>query len=65
MSIYPPPLTQRSTWKTLEAHYQKIRDQHLRTLFAEDPHRGERFALEAAGVYLDIEPGLSLQFTKK
>src|SRR6266851_9450390 len=53
MSSNLTPLTQRSTWKALEAHYQKIRDQHLRTLFAEDPHRGERFALEAAGVYLD------------
>ncbi|GAC1366065.1 MAG: glucose-6-phosphate isomerase [Ktedonobacteraceae bacterium] len=47
------PLTQRPAWKALEAHYQNIRHQHLRTLFAEDPHRGERFALEAAGIYLD------------
>jgi glucose-6-phosphate isomerase len=47
------PLTQRSQWKALEAHYQNIRDQHLRTLFADDPRRGERFALEAVGIYLD------------
>src|SRR6266705_4758000 len=47
------PLTQRPAWKALEAHYQKMRDVHLRTLFAEDPRRGERFALEAAGIYLD------------
>jgi glucose-6-phosphate isomerase len=53
MSKYPSPLTQRPAWKALEAHYQKIRDQHLRTLFAEDPNRGERFALEAVGIYLD------------
>jgi glucose-6-phosphate isomerase len=46
-------LTQRPTWKALETHYQNIRDQHLRALFAEDPHRGERFALEAVGIYLD------------
>src|SRR5262249_51153938 len=32
---------------------QKIRDRHLRQLFAEDRERGERFAVEAAGVYLD------------
>jgi glucose-6-phosphate isomerase len=25
----------------------------MRTLFAKDPHRGERFALEAVGIYLD------------
>src|SRR5713226_1369427 len=53
MSSNPTSLTQRSAWKALEAHYQKIRDQHLRTLFADDPNRGERFALEAIGIYLD------------
>jgi glucose-6-phosphate isomerase len=47
------PLTQRPAWKALEAHYQRIQDQHLRTLFAEDPHRGERFALDTVGIYLD------------
>src|SRR5579859_7388511 len=53
MSKNPTPLTQRSSWKALEEHYQNIRDLHLRTLFAGDPNRGERFALEAAGIYLD------------
>ena len=53
MSINPTPLTQRPAWKALEEHYQNIRDLHLRTLFAGDPNRGERFALEAAGIYLD------------
>jgi hypothetical protein len=33
----------------LRAHRQKIRDLHLRTLFTEDPARGERLAVEAAG----------------
>ena len=53
MPINPIPLTQRSSWKTLAEHYQKVRDLHLRTLFADDPRRGERFALEAVGIYLD------------
>ena len=47
------PLTQLSSWKALEEHYQKIKDVHLRNLFAEDPQRGERFSAEAAGIYLD------------
>src|SRR6516225_1941155 len=47
------PLIQRPTWQKLEEHYQNIRDMHLRALFAEDPHRGERFAREAVGIYLD------------
>jgi glucose-6-phosphate isomerase len=46
-------ITQRPTWKALEAHAQAMRGQHLRTLFAQDPRRGERLAAEAAGIYLD------------
>ena len=42
-----------SAWEALEEHYKKIRDVHLRSLFAEDPNRGERLALEGAGLYLD------------
>ncbi len=47
------PLTQRSAWKALEAHFQKVRDLHLRQLFADDPKRGERLTAEAVGLYLD------------
>ncbi|MBO0779031.1 MAG: glucose-6-phosphate isomerase [Ktedonobacteraceae bacterium] len=47
------PLKQQPAWKALEEHYQKVRALHLRTLFAEDPTRGERFTLEAAGIYFD------------
>src|SRR3989440_8140948 len=53
MSVNIPPLTQRPAWKALEEHYQKIQTLHLRTLFAEDPRRGERFATEAVGIYFD------------
>lgn len=47
------PLTQRPAWKALDEHYQKIYTTHLRSLFADDPQRGERFALDAVGMYLD------------
>src|SRR5438105_5270280 len=53
MSTKLTSLTQRPAWKALEEHYQQTRDLHLRTLFAEDTGRGERFAAEAAGIYLD------------
>src|SRR5437588_1692307 len=46
-------LTQRPAWKALEEHYQQTSGLHLRTLFTEDPRRGERFAADAAGLYLD------------
>ena len=47
------PLTSRRAWKDLQSHHEKIRDLHLRDLFAADPKRGERLTAEAVGVYLD------------
>jgi glucose-6-phosphate isomerase len=47
------PLRQRPAWKQLEAHLASLSGRHLRDLFAEDPARGERLTLEAAGVFLD------------
>ena len=47
------PLTERPSWKALQAHHEKIRDLHLSTLFADDATRGERLTAEAAGIYLD------------
>jgi glucose-6-phosphate isomerase len=47
------PLTARQSWKTLQAHQEKIRELHLRTLFVDDATRGERMTAEAAGIYLD------------
>jgi glucose-6-phosphate isomerase len=47
------PLTERSAWKSLEVHLQKVRQLHLRELFAGDGERGKRLTAEAAGIYLD------------
>jgi len=46
-------LIKRAAWEALRAHHAAIGSRHLRDLFAEDPKRGERMAIEAAGVYLD------------
>jgi glucose-6-phosphate isomerase len=47
------PLRSRPAWTALTEHHASIRDRHLRELFADDPRRGERLALEAEGIYLD------------
>src|SRR6202050_1973687 len=47
------PLTKRKAWKKLQTHYKKIREVHLRSLFADDPERGEEFTAEAAGIFID------------
>ncbi|MGD0224752.1 MAG: glucose-6-phosphate isomerase [Terriglobia bacterium] len=53
MTAIIAPLNHRTAWKALEAHYPKVRELHLRKLFAEDPNRGERMTAEAVGIYLD------------
>jgi glucose-6-phosphate isomerase len=46
-------LIESGAWKALEAHAVTNRTLHLRDLFAQDPTRGERLKLEAAGIYFD------------
>ena len=52
-AVNQPELTKRKSWKALAAHYQEIANVQLRTLFADDPKRGERLTIEAAGLFLD------------
>jgi glucose-6-phosphate isomerase len=47
------PLTRRPAWTALKRHLDGVRGLHLRTLFAQDPERGERMSAEGAGLYLD------------
>src|SRR5215471_11189155 len=52
-TVFQSALTKRQSWQALAAHYDAIGNVHLRTLFADDPKRGERLTLEAAGLFLD------------
>jgi glucose-6-phosphate isomerase len=47
--VQPKPLA----WDALASHYKTVSNLHLRQLFADDPKRGERMAVEAVGLYLD------------
>jgi glucose-6-phosphate isomerase len=53
-SMTVPTLRTLPAWGALQRHYELVKTLHLRQLFAEHPERGERLALEAAGVYLDF-----------
>jgi glucose-6-phosphate isomerase len=46
-------LFESAAWKALEAHAATNRTLSLRDLFGQDPTRGERLKVEAAGIYLD------------
>src|SRR5436305_664543 len=47
-------LREAPAWGQLQAHFEQIRDAHLRDLFGADPERGERLVAEGAGLYLDF-----------
>jgi glucose-6-phosphate isomerase len=57
------PITQSAAWKSLAEHSKQIKKLHLRKLFAEDAKRGERFAAEAAGLFLDYSKNRITQET--
>jgi glucose-6-phosphate isomerase len=59
------PLRDRRAWKALEAHHAKMREAHLRQLFADEPDRGERFTAQAAGLFLDYSKNRITQETVK
>ena len=48
------PLRERPAFRALEEHFGRVRDVHLRELFASDPGRGERLTAEGAGLHLDF-----------
>ena len=47
------PAGSAAAWAALAGHHAQIAPLHLRDLFAKDPERGKRMAVEAAGLYLD------------
>ena len=52
-AITKRPTVKPQGWKALSAHYKKVREIHLRQLFADDPKRGTRMTVEALGLLLD------------
>ncbi len=47
------PVHQTPEWAALLAHHAKVRDVHLRDLFAADAERATRYTAEGAGLHLD------------
>ena len=46
-------LTELASWKALKDNHAKIKDTHMRELFAADPNRGSSMVIDAEGVYFD------------
>jgi glucose-6-phosphate isomerase len=49
----PERIIDTPEWAALTAHFESIKDLHLRELFAADPARGDHMVLEVGDLYLD------------
>ena len=65
MKLKRKSLTRLPAWKSLAQQSKELRKLHLRRLFADDPTRGETFAAEAAGLFLDYSKNRITETTMK
>src|SRR3984885_2981079 len=56
-------ITGTEEWRSLADHFEAIKDVHLRELFAEDPDRATKMAVEAGDLYLDYSKHLATEDT--
>jgi glucose-6-phosphate isomerase len=49
-----PAVNERPAWRALQEHHARMRDVHLRQLFADDAQRAERFSVDAVGLHFDF-----------
>jgi glucose-6-phosphate isomerase len=61
----PKPLTAMKAWKALKTHAKEIAGMHMRDLFAADATRGEKFAVEALGLFIDYSKNRATDETMK
>src|SRR5258708_16299806 len=52
-AITKRPKDRHQAWRAVSAHSRKVKELHLRQLFADDPQRGTRMTAEAPGLLLD------------
>ena len=57
LAVMSDPTT-RPEWQALQRHFDELAGAHLRELFAADPERGQRMAVEAGDLYLDYSKNL-------
>lgn len=56
-------LDQRPEWRALQAHYEEMKDVHMRELFAAEPRRAERFSILHGDILLDYSKNRISQTT--
>lgn len=64
MTNSSPRPTELPAWKTLSAHAAKMKTQHMKTLFAADDKRFEKFSLQLSNLLFDYSKNLLTDETK-
>jgi len=59
------PFAKQKAWIALKAHAKQVQGTHLRKLFDADPKRGERFVVDAVGMYFDYSKNRITEKTMK
>jgi len=54
MALHSINPTDTEAWSQLKAHFNDIKDRHLKELFAEDPRRAEKLTVEWEDFYVDF-----------
>lgn len=52
-------VTERKSWKALQAHFENVKDVKIRDLFANDPARAEKYTVEFKDLLLDYSKNLA------
>jgi len=52
-------------WRALQRHFEEMKNLRIQDLFAADPRRGERFSLEACGLFVDYAKNLATDETMR
>jgi len=57
--------TTTKAWKALQNHYENIKNEHLKDLFAQSPLRAEKFSIQWNDFYIDYSKNRIDETTKK
>ena len=58
-------LTKSPAWQALQTHYEKMKNVHMRDLFAEDVTRFDRFSLSLNHIFMDYSKNIITDETKR
>ena len=63
--VQPVYVRDEISWKKLSEHFEQMKSVHMRSLFAEDPNRFEKFSLRFNDILVDYSKNIITEETKE